>query len=41
MEIMVKVAKRRLRIYEVGISYWGRTYEECKKIGWMNGFRCM
>jgi hypothetical protein len=27
-EITVKVAKRRLRIYEVGISYWGRTYEE-------------
>ncbi len=33
-EITVKVAKRRLRIYEVGISYWGRTYEEGKKIGW-------
>jgi glycosyltransferase involved in cell wall biosynthesis len=32
-EITVKVAKRRLRIYEVGISYWGRTYEEGKKIG--------
>jgi hypothetical protein len=29
-EITVKVAKRRLRIYEVGISYWGRTYEEGK-----------
>jgi glycosyltransferase involved in cell wall biosynthesis len=38
-EITVKVAKRRLRIYEVGISYWGRTYEEGKKIGWKDGFR--
>ncbi|MBA3912404.1 MAG: glycosyltransferase family 2 protein [Acidobacteriales bacterium] len=36
-EITVKVAKRRLRIYEVGISYWGRTYEEGKKIGWRDG----
>lgn len=40
-EITVKVAKRRLRIYEVGISYWGRTYEEGKKIGWKDGFRCI
>ena len=30
-EITVKIAKRHLRIYEVGISYWGRTYEEGKK----------
>jgi glycosyltransferase involved in cell wall biosynthesis len=36
-EITVKVAKRRLKIYEVGISYWGRTYEEGKKIGWRDG----
>ena len=36
-EITVKIAKRRLRIYEVGISYWGRTYEEGKKIGWKDG----
>ena len=36
-EITVKVAKRKLRIYEVGISYWGRTYEEGKKIGWKDG----
>jgi len=35
--ITVKVAKRRLRIYEVGISYWGRTYEEGKKINWKDG----
>jgi len=35
------VAKRRLRVYEVGISYCGRTYEEGKKIGWKDGFRCL
>jgi glycosyltransferase involved in cell wall biosynthesis len=40
-EITVKVAKRRLRIYEVGISYWGRTYEEGKKIVWKDGARAL
>jgi glycosyltransferase involved in cell wall biosynthesis len=40
-EITVKVAKRRLRIYEVGISYRGRTYEEGKKIGWKDGVRAV
>jgi len=40
-EITVKLAKRRLRIFEVGISYWGRTYEEGKKIGWKDGFRAL
>ncbi len=40
-EVTVKIAKRRLRIYEVGISYWGRTYEEGKKIGWKDGVRCL
>jgi len=40
-EITVKVAKRKLRIYEVGISYWGRTYEEGKKINWKDGFRAL
>jgi glycosyltransferase involved in cell wall biosynthesis len=40
-EITVKVAKRQLRIYEVGISYWGRTYEEGKKIGWKDGVRAL
>jgi glycosyltransferase involved in cell wall biosynthesis len=40
-EITVKVARRRLRIYEVGISYWGRTYEEGKKIGWKDGVRAL
>ena len=40
-EITVKIAKRRLRIFEVGISYWGRTYEEGKKIGWKDGVRAL
>ena len=40
-EVTVKVAKRRLRVYEVGISYWGRTYEEGKKIGWKDGVRAL
>ena len=40
-EITVKIAKRRLRIYEVGISYWGRTYEEGKKINWKDGVRAL
>jgi glycosyltransferase involved in cell wall biosynthesis len=33
-EVTVKIARRQLRVYEVGISYWGRTYAEGKKIGW-------
>jgi len=40
-EITVKIAKRRLRVYEVGISYWGRTYEEGKKISWKDGVRAL
>ena len=36
-EITAKVARRQLRIYEVGIGYYGRTYEEGKKIGWKDG----
>src|SRR5258706_8696450 len=40
-EITVKVAKLNLRIYEVGISYWGRTYEEGKKIQWRDGVRAL
>src|ERR1700724_1019279 len=32
---------RTVRIYEVGISYYGRTYEEGKKIGWRDGFRAL
>ena len=41
-EITAKLAKRKgIRIYEVGISYYGRTYEEGKKIGWKDGFRAL
>lgn len=40
-EITVKVARRKLRIYELGISYSGRTYEEGKKIGWKDGVRAL
>ena len=40
-EITVKVARRNLRIYEVGVSYSGRTYEEGKKIGWKDGVRAL
>ncbi|MBW4467309.1 MAG: glycosyltransferase family 2 protein [Pegethrix bostrychoides GSE-TBD4-15B] len=40
-EITAKVAKMGCRIYEVGISYYGRTYKEGKKIGWKDGFRAM
>lgn len=37
-EITASIAKKKLRIYEVGISYSGRTYAEGKKIGWKDGF---
>ena len=40
-EITVKIAKRYLRVYEVGISYSGRTYDEGKKIGWKDGVRAL
>jgi hypothetical protein len=40
-EITAKVAKLGCRIYEVGISYSGRTYEEGKKIGWRDGLRAV
>ena len=40
-EIVAKVAQRRLRIFEMGISYFGRTYEEGKKIGWKDGVRAL
>ena len=40
-EITAKVARKRRRIYEVGISYFGRTYEEGKKIGWKDGVRAI
>jgi hypothetical protein len=38
-EITAKVARLGCVIYEVGISYYGRTYAEGKKIGWRDGFR--
>src|SRR4249920_1394970 len=40
-EVVMKSAKRRLRIYEVPISYHGRTYEEGKKIGWKDGLKAL
>jgi glycosyltransferase involved in cell wall biosynthesis len=40
-EITAKIAKTKCRIYEVGISYNGRTYEEGKKITWKDGFRAL
>ena len=40
-EITAKVARMKCRIYEVGISYFGRTYEEGKKIGWRDGVRAI
>jgi glycosyltransferase involved in cell wall biosynthesis len=41
-EITAKLAKvPKIKIYEVGISYYGRTYEEGKKIGWRDGFRAI
>jgi glycosyltransferase involved in cell wall biosynthesis len=41
-EVTAKIAKiPKIRIYEIGISYYGRTYEEGKKIGWKDGFRAI
>ena len=43
-EVTAKIAKRSLRLYEVGISYYGRKYNEGKKITWRDGFsafRCI
>ena len=40
-EITAKIAKMKCRIYEVGISYYGRTYEEGKKIGWKDAFSAL
>jgi dolichol-phosphate mannosyltransferase len=40
-EVVAKIAQRRLRIYETGISYSGRTYAEGKKIGVKDGFRAL
>lgn len=40
-EITAKISKLECVIYEVGISYYGRTYKEGKKIGWRDGFRAL
>lgn len=40
-EITAKIARLKCRIYEVGISYYGRIYEEGKKINWKDGFRAL
>lgn len=41
-EVTAKIARvPKIRIYEVGISYYGRTYDEGKKIGWKDGFRAL
>jgi hypothetical protein len=40
-EITAKVSKLNVVIYEVGISYYGRSYAEGKKIGWRDGFRAL
>ena len=40
-EIIAKLAQRGCRIYEVGISYNGRTYREGKKINWKDGIRAI
>ena len=41
IEITAKLAKARCRIYEVGISYNGRTYAEGKKVNWKDGLRAI
>lgn len=40
-EITAKLAKKKVRIFEIGISYYGRTYDEGKKIGWKDGLRAV
>ena len=40
-EITAKISKMKLRIYQIGISYYGRTYSEGKKIGWKDGIRAI
>lgn len=41
-EVTAKISRiPKIRVYEVGISYYGRTYEEGKKIGWRDGFRAI
>lgn len=40
-EVTIKLSRLNCRVYEVGISYYGRTYEEGKKINWKDGFRAL
>ena len=40
-EITAKIARLKCRIFEVGVSYYGRTYEEGKKINWKDGFKAI
>ena len=40
-EITAKIAAMQCRVYEVGISYYGRTYDDGKKIGWRDGVRAI
>ena len=40
-EITIKIAKNRWRVFEVPISYYGRTYAQGKKITWKDGFRAL
>ena len=40
-EITAKIAKKKLRIFEVGVKYYGRTYDQGKKIGWKDGVRAI
>ena len=40
-EITAKISKKKIRIYEVGVKYFGRTYSEGKKINWKDGFSAL
>jgi hypothetical protein len=40
-EITAKISRKKMRIYEAPVSYYGRTYEEGKKIGWKDGIRAI
>jgi len=40
-EITAKIAKKKIRIYEVGVKYFGRTYADGKKINWKDGFSAL
>jgi glycosyltransferase involved in cell wall biosynthesis len=40
-EVTIKVGKKKCRVYEIGVSYYGRSYAEGKKIGWKDGLRAV